>query len=44
MEFEYSRWSFIEKESGAIIGAGGRQNLRLEATAHPDPACPLEIG
>lgn len=43
-EFGYSWWSFIDKESGLIIGAGALQNLRREATAHPDLACPLEIG
>ena len=43
-EFGYSWWSFIEKDTGAIIGAGALQNLRREATAPPDPACPLEIG
>jgi RimJ/RimL family protein N-acetyltransferase len=43
-EFGYSWWSFIDKDSGLIIGAGALQNLRREATAHPDPACPLEIG
>ena len=42
-EFGYSWWSFIDKESGLIIGAGALQNLRREATAHPDLACPLEV-
>lgn len=44
IEFGYSWWSFIEKESGVIIGAGALQNLRRGATASPDRACPLEIG
>ena len=44
MAFGYSWWSFIDKETGLIIGAGVIQNLRREATAQPDPACPLEIG
>jgi len=44
VEFGYSWWSFIEKESGEIVGAGALQNLRRAATAAPDPSCPLEIG
>ena len=44
IEFGYSWWSFIEKESGEIVGAGALQNLRREATPSPDPSCPLEIG
>lgn len=44
IEFGYSWWSFIEKDSGELIGAGALQNLRREATASPDPSCPLEIG
>jgi len=43
-EFGYSWWSFIERASGEIVGAGCLQNLRREATLLPDPACPLEIG
>lgn len=43
-EFGYSWWSFIERDSGLIVGAGALQNLRREATAAPDPTCPLEIG
>jgi len=43
-EFGYSWWSFIERDSGEIVGAGAVQNLRRAATAAPDPACPLEIG
>ncbi|MCF8169391.1 MAG: GNAT family N-acetyltransferase [Rhodoferax sp.] len=44
IECGYSWWSFIEKESGQIVGAGALQNLRREATGSPDPSCPLEIG
>ena len=44
IEFGYSWWSFIEKESGEIVGAGALQNLRRGVTASPDPSCPLEIG
>ena len=43
-EFGYSWWSFIERESGKIVGAGALQNLRRDATPEPDPGCPLEIG
>ena len=43
-EFGYSWWSFIERDSGEIVGAGALQNLRRGATPAPDPACPLEIG
>jgi len=44
VEFGYSWWSFIDRETGEIVGAGALQNLRRAATAAPDPACPLEIG
>ena len=43
-EFGYSWWSFIERDSGEIVGAGALQNLRRTATPEPDPSCPLEIG
>jgi RimJ/RimL family protein N-acetyltransferase len=43
-EFGYSWWSFIERESGEIVGAGALQNLRRTAAPEPDPSCPLEIG
>lgn len=43
-EIGYSWWSFIERDSGEIVGAGALQNLRRTATAEPDPSCPLEIG
>jgi len=39
----YSWWSFLERTSGEVIGAGCIQNLR-KAGAEPDPSCPLEIG
>jgi len=42
--FGYSWWSFIERESGDIVGAGALQNLRQDVAAEPDPACPVEIG
>ena len=44
IEFGYSWWSFIERDSGEIVGAGALQNLRREASSAPDPSCPLEIG
>lgn len=44
VDFGYSWWSFIDRHSGEIVGAGALQNLRREATPAPDPACPLEIG
>jgi RimJ/RimL family protein N-acetyltransferase len=40
----YSWWTFIERDSGEVVGAGALQNLRHDMTAEPDPACPLEIG
>jgi len=43
-EFGYSWWSFIDRESGQLVGAGCVQNLRRRDTPSPDPACPLEIG
>lgn len=43
-EFGYSWWSFIERGSGVLVGAGAIQNLRRGAEPLPDPACPLEIG
>ena len=39
----YSWWSFIERDSGELIGAGCVQNLRRSG-AEPDPDCPIEIG
>lgn len=44
VEFGYSWWSFIERDSNEIVGAGALQNLRRTAAPEPDPACPLEIG
>jgi RimJ/RimL family protein N-acetyltransferase len=43
LRWGYSWWSFIEPDSGEIVGAGCIQNLRRGGT-EPDPACPLEIG
>jgi RimJ/RimL family protein N-acetyltransferase len=40
----YSWWSFIDRASGAVVGAGCVQHLRREAAPEPDPACPLETG
>jgi RimJ/RimL family protein N-acetyltransferase len=40
----YSWWTFFERESGEIVGAGCMQNLRREAQPLPDPAAPLELG
>jgi RimJ/RimL family protein N-acetyltransferase len=40
----YSWWTFIERDTGAIVGAGCLQNLRREATPNADPDCPLELG
>jgi RimJ/RimL family protein N-acetyltransferase len=39
----YSWWTFIERQSREIIGAGCIQNLRRSGD-EPDAACPLEIG
>jgi RimJ/RimL family protein N-acetyltransferase len=43
-EFGYSWWSFIERTSGQLVGAGCIQNLRRTDTPAPDPTCPHEIG
>ena len=40
----YSWWTFIETDTGDIVGAGALQNLRREMQPLPDPACPLELG
>ena len=40
----YGWWAFIDRESGALVGAGCLQNLRREMTPVPDLDCPLEIG
>ena len=39
----YSWWTFIERQSREIIGAGCIQNLRRSGE-EPDADCPLEIG
>jgi RimJ/RimL family protein N-acetyltransferase len=39
----YSWWTFLERQSGEIVGAGCIQNLRRDGT-EPDASCPLEIG
>lgn len=39
----YSWWTFIDRQSGEVVGAGCIQNLRRGGT-EPDPDCPLEIG
>lgn len=43
LEHGYSWWTFIERASGEIVGAGCIQNLRKSGDS-PDPTCPLEIG
>lgn len=43
-EFGYSWWTFIERSTGEVVGAGCVQNLRRESTPDADPACPLELG
>jgi len=43
-QFGYSWWTFIERDTGEIVGAGCVQNLRREMTPNADPACPLELG
>jgi RimJ/RimL family protein N-acetyltransferase len=40
----YSWWSFFDRATGRIVGAGCIQNLRRTGAPSPDPACPLEIG
>ena len=44
IEVGYSWWSFIDRDTGRLVGAGCLQNLRREATPLPDPDGPLEIG
>jgi RimJ/RimL family protein N-acetyltransferase len=39
----YSWWTFLERQSGDVVGAGCIQNLR-RAGPEPDADCPLEIG
>jgi RimJ/RimL family protein N-acetyltransferase len=39
----YSWWTFIERQSGEIVGAGCIQNLRRGGD-EPEADCPLEIG
>jgi len=39
----YSWWTFIERHSGEIVGAGCIQNLRRDGI-EPEVDCPLEIG
>lgn len=43
-EFGYSWWSFVDRASGQVVGAGCIQNLRRTDRPTPDPDCPLEIG
>jgi len=43
-ELGYSWWTFVERDGGAIVGAGCLQNLRREAQAGTDPDAPLELG
>ena len=43
-ECGYSWWSFLDRASGQVVGAGCIQNLRRTNTPVPDRTCPLEIG
>jgi RimJ/RimL family protein N-acetyltransferase len=43
LEYGFSWWSFVERASGEIVGAGCIQHLRRSGES-PDPACPLEVG
>lgn len=43
LEYGFSWWSFVERASGEIVGAGCIQRLRRSGES-PDPACPLEVG
>lgn len=43
-EFGHSWWSFLDRESGHVVGAGCIQHLRRTDTPLPDRTCPLEIG
>jgi RimJ/RimL family protein N-acetyltransferase len=43
-ELGYSWWSFIEHDSGELVGSGAIQNLRRVSAPEPDLTCPLEIG
>ena len=40
----YSWWTFFERDTGEIVGAGCLQNLRREAAPQPDRDCPMELG
>lgn len=42
-QWGYSWWTFIERQSREIVGAGCIQNLRRDGD-QPDGDCPLEIG
>ncbi len=44
IETGYSWWSFVDRASGEVVGAGCVQHLRRETAPEPDPACPLETG
>ena len=43
-EVGYSWWTFFERETGEIVGAGCLQNLRREEQPLPDPQAPMELG
>ena len=43
IEYGFSWWSFIERASGELVGAGCIQYLRKSGDS-PDPVCPLEVG
>lgn len=40
----YSWWSFLERDTGLVVGAGAVQHLRRDMAAEPDPDSPLELG
>jgi len=42
-EYGFSWWTFIERTTAEVVGAGCIQHLRRTGSA-PDPACPLEVG
>jgi RimJ/RimL family protein N-acetyltransferase len=43
-QFGYSWFTFFERDTGEIVGAGCLQNLRREDSPDADPTCPLELG
>lgn len=43
IDYGYSWWSFVERATDEVVGAGAIQNLRKSGDT-PDRACPLEVG